>query len=624
MSIKKEPTFSLFIKFFLIILVSFFLLQSLIFLGLQKLIRQQEEERILRENKSIASLFADTLRTNYLSGAWSWKFFRKTMLSSDMLFWWVVRSDGTILMSNNENDWGRQIQGYRQKGITQVKDSIFRKTGERIKLIIEPIRISPEKIWSLYLGISLQPIETLDSYLINLYKISLLVFAFFSLFLAFFLSKYFTRPISSLTREIQDISQSLNFKKRVRIFSHDEIGILAQSFNHLLAELGKNYEALELSKKTVQASEKRFKSLLQSIGDGVFAIDNKKKIILFNGAAERITGWRSDEVLGKPCSEVFKMSNEKGDINICRTRCPIDQVFKTKKQVPLGDDVCLTTKSGEKVPVADSAAPVFNARGYLLGGIVVFRDVSKEKKIARMKTEFVSLASHQLRTPMTIIKWSAELLASKLKGKLKKDETKNLNQISRGIERLIALVNDLLNVSRLESGRLVYHKELIDFNGLVKSVINEYQLLIASKKMKVTFNREKALPKIEGDPLKIRQVIKALLENSLKYSHKRKKINIKTSIQGNQLLFEIKDEGVGIPLTQQDRIFTKFFRADNVREMDEMGTGLGLYLARGIIEAEGGRIWFESQENKGTTFYFTLPLKPQTKGQPLGSSAASV
>jgi signal transduction histidine kinase len=230
------------------------------------------------------------------------------------------------------------------------------------------------------------------------------------------------------------------------------------------------------------------------------------------------------------------------------------------------------------------------------------------KEVDRMKTEFISLASHQLRTPLAAIRWFIEMLLSGDIGEVKQEQREIIQNVYESNERMILLVNALLNISRIESGRIMIEPKKTDLKQIITSVLEEVQVRAQLKNIQPTLQFADDVPDVRVDPKLIHHVYVNLLTNAVKYTPPRGDIIISVSVQGDCIQSAVHDTGYGIPQEDQKRIFQKFFRARNIQQMETDGTGLGLYLAKMIVEASGGEIWFESKEGKGTSFFFTIPL----------------
>jgi len=247
-----------------------------------------------------------------------------------------------------------------------------------------------------------------------------------------------------------------------------------------------------------------------------------------------------------------------------------------------------------------------------IGTLVILHDITREKMIERMKTEFVSLSAHQLRTPLSAIKWTLRMLLDGDLGKITEEQREFLEKTYKSNERMINLINDLLNITRIEEGRYLYKPIFINIEPIIQSVLDAYKDEIKERKLKLNFIKPKEkLPEIKVDVEKIRLAIQNLLENAIRYTKAGGEMKISLKYLGDKIECSVSDTGVGIPEDQRARVFSKFFRGSNVIRLETEGSGLGLFITKNIIEAHGGRIWFESKEGEGTTFYFTLPLKKE-------------
>ncbi|MDP2864538.1 MAG: HAMP domain-containing sensor histidine kinase [bacterium] len=227
----------------------------------------------------------------------------------------------------------------------------------------------------------------------------------------------------------------------------------------------------------------------------------------------------------------------------------------------------------------------------------------------RMKSEFVSIVSHQLRSPLSNLKWVIELLMSGRISSVSEKQTEYFRILKENSERMKELVSDLLTVSRIEQGKLFFKKERISLQGLIEKVIKEVEIFSKASNVEISFDSEENLPKIIVDPDQIKLVIGNLLDNAIRYIKERGKAEIDLKKNNDNLYVEVKDNGVGIPKDDQKYIFQKFFRSGNIKRHRTDGSGLGLYIAKSIIEKSGGKMGFKSQEGIGSTFWFILPIK---------------
>lgn len=234
---------------------------------------------------------------------------------------------------------------------------------------------------------------------------------------------------------------------------------------------------------------------------------------------------------------------------------------------------------------------------------------TKKELLGTIQTDFINITSHQLRTPLSGMKWLLELIKEGDTRNLTKKQKDFINKIYNENERMIALVADLLEVSRLESGQFKLILQPTDITSVIRSLIREKKTVVQKKRLNVTFTTEQEpFPFVRTGPMKIKQAIGNIINNAILYTPEKGHILIDLKVQGNKVLCKVEDTGIGIPEDSQNRVFSKFFRGSNILQVQTTGTGLGLFITKAFIEASGGKIWFKSEENKGTTFYFTLPI----------------
>lgn len=250
----------------------------------------------------------------------------------------------------------------------------------------------------------------------------------------------------------------------------------------------------------------------------------------------------------------------------------------------------------------------------LIVGNIVIKMVEQMIRLNKMKSEFVSVASHQLRTPLSAIRWETELLLCKFrKSKIDAKQRASIENINILSNKMTRLINDLLDVARIDQGRLIIKKTSVNLVAIVNEAVDGSIAPLKEKTIEVVFNDTKKIPLVFGDPEKLKMVVENLLGNAIKYTTNHGKIEIKIIKKGDFAILSIKDNGVGIPSEQHGRVFDKFFRSDNIVKYQTEGTGLGLYIAKNIINQLGGEIWFDSVEGLGSIFSFSIPLHKKAK-----------
>jgi len=241
---------------------------------------------------------------------------------------------------------------------------------------------------------------------------------------------------------------------------------------------------------------------------------------------------------------------------------------------------------------------------------VITRNFERLAEISRLKTEFINIVSHQLRSPLTNLKWTVDFLELKEWDKESEKKEEYFSVVKENINRMMELIDDLLVVSRLEQETIPLIKKEVALDKMIEEMISQFKSFAEASNIKIEFHRQENLPKIFIDVSQMKLIIENLIDNAIRYTRGGGKVEIKLEKNGdNSIYFEIKDSGVGIPKEDQKYIFQKFFRAENAMKDQTRGTGLGLYMVKSIVEKSGGKIGFHSEEGKGTTFFFTLPIK---------------
>ncbi|HET7320197.1 MAG TPA: ATP-binding protein, partial [Candidatus Saccharimonadales bacterium] len=345
-------------------------------------------------------------------------------------------------------------------------------------------------------------------------------------------------------------------------------------------------------------------ALFSSIGDGAIATDEFGKITRINPTALRILGYTEKEMLGSwfP-KKIVALTENETPINLIDR--PITKAFLTGRTIT--QKTYYRKKNGQKIPVAVTVSPIM-LTNKPVGAIEVFRDITIEYEIDRMKSDFISLASHQLRTPLSAIKTYSHMLLDGYMGDINDAQRKSLRTILSAANRMNELISTLLNVTRIESGTITITPKTVNVEKIAEEVNKEHGLLASDKNISLSVERHSRQPcLVKTDTLILKEVLSNLISNGIKYTPEGGSVGVEIKPRRSDILIGVHDTGLGIPKYSQNNVFTKFFRAHNVVKQETSGTGLGLYLVKGLLESLGGKIWFESTEGKGTSFFFTLP-----------------
>jgi len=377
----------------------------------------------------------------------------------------------------------------------------------------------------------------------------------------------------------------------------------------------------EVVKRPFLEKEKRAafyaRSLIEASLDPLITISKEGKITDTNQAMVKVTGVPREKIIGTDFLNYFTDPQ--------KAREGYEKVFQQGFVVDYS--LTIQSKEGSLTDVLFNAALYKDEQGEVLGVFAAARDYTKIKKANELtelankelksldlaKDEFVSIASHQLRTPLTALKGYTGMLLDQDPGPINDKQREYLGEIKGANDRMIGLITALLNVSRVDLGVFIVEPKPINLEEVAKSVLSELKGNSDLKKMHITTDFEKDLPLLNADPKIIRMVFQNLLSNAVKYTPEEGTISVAIKKEGATILFSVADTGYGIPENVQQKIFTKMFRADNARTKDPNGTGLGLYIIKATIEQTGGKIWFESKENKGSTFYVSIPVEGMKK-----------
>lgn len=365
---------------------------------------------------------------------------------------------------------------------------------------------------------------------------------------------------------------------------------------------------LETAKTKIEQeiqNARKFQKAVDSSTEAVSITTPDGAIIYVNPAWTALNGYTDAEALGRN-HRMLKSEQTQPDVFAAMwEKITAGFAFRT-------EDITNKRKDGSTYHAELSIFPISEGAQTLFY-VSLCQDISQRKEVDKAKTEFVSLASHQLRTPLSAIRWYSEMLLSKYVGELNEKQRQYVKEIYQGNLRMVDLVNALLNVSRLDLGTFAIEPEEVNLVEICDSVLSELMPQITAKKQTLERIYTTAPQSYIADPKLIRIVFQNFLSNSVKYTQEGGYVVVEIGVRENSLYIRVSDNGYGIPKGQHGKIFEKLFRADNVRQKDTEGTGLGMYIVKAIVESSGGKIWFESEENKGTTFHVLMPLTGMPK-----------
>ncbi len=368
-------------------------------------------------------------------------------------------------------------------------------------------------------------------------------------------------------------------------------------------------------------------ALMSSIGEGVMVVDMSRRILLFNKAAQQLTGWDEASAQNIDYSLVLQLHTAK-DEDLTEATEPFTNAW-TKNESLVRDDLVMTSRSGRKVQLSLSVSPIADGDGNLTGAIALFRDISKEKEVERQKDEFVSTASHEMRTPVAAIEGYIALAMNPNVATVDDRAKKYLDKAHEAIGHLGELFRDLLSVAKAEEGGLNGKIEPVNIAELLRAAVEDMQFAAQKKNLTLALQTASSVGKaltpiyyVAANPERLREVVMNLIDNAVKYTPEG---GIKVSLSGDakEVKVAVSDTGGGIPAEDVPHLFQKFYRVDNTDTRTIGGTGLGLYLCRRVIELINGRIWVESKVGFGSSFIFSLPRLSEEAVQQMKAAAAN-
>lgn len=417
---------------------------------------------------------------------------------------------------------------------------------------------------------------------------------FLAVSLSIWLARSITRPLSDIALAAEQLAAGRRTLP-IRTNSRDEVGLLATTLNHMADEL--HTKIAELSEDRAQLL-----AMLTSMVEGVMVLDCRGHVLQVNPALERMFGVPRTDARGRPCADIFR-HQQLNDL--------VAAILATKTNQ---EDEIVLAPTGRCLHIQASVAG--GERENEACAILVFHDITELRRLENIRKDFVANVSHELRTPLTSIKGYVEAL---LDGAKEDPDSlaKFLDIILKQSDRLNLIIEDLLELSKIESGRVSFKEELLDVRTVVDRTVSMIQPIADKKGHRLVTVIDHHLPAIAGDEGRLVQVLTNLLDNAVKYTPEKGTITVAVHLVGEgtgtpgrrMLELSVTDTGIGIPEQDRPRVFERFYRVDKARSRELGGTGLGLAIVKHIVEGQGGHVWVEGAEPQGSRFVVRLPMK---------------
>ncbi|NEQ53388.1 MAG: response regulator [Leptolyngbya sp. SIO3F4] len=539
--------------------------------------------------------------------------------------WHLLNSDGVIFSGAKQAYLGQFVEDYYPglMDITQSERSgasVFINSQENNKqqlVSYAPVTLSsdlsPQSIRSL-IAVDTTVAFAPQYHLLNIFAIGTGLGAMAIGTIATFVANRAIRPIQHLTRVAQQVTQRSNFSLRAHVRGNDEVGLLADSLNQLISSVGQYTKELEQSQETleqrVQERTEQLNAIIDNLGDGLLVIDPAGIIVRCNPTLDKMFDFQEQTIVGQFCHEVF---NDDLAQLIIQNQTDPTQLLIT--------DVALPNEGIGQALVTAITSNTYDPLSYdNFGSIVLIRDVTAEKEVDQMKTDFIATVSHELRTPLTSILGFAKLIQKKFEETLMPAVNADTRKTQRAVrqvrdnlgiivsegERLTSLINDVLDISKIEAGKIEWNMESTAIVDIIEQAISATSVLTQTNGLETTRDIEAGLPEVVCDRNRLLQVLINLLSNATKFTHSGS-ITCRVRHQADELVVSIIDTGIGLSKDDLDKVFEKFKQVGKIMTDKPKGSGLGLPICKQIIEYHGGRIWAESELGQGSTFSFTLP-----------------
>ncbi|MBI5472544.1 MAG: HAMP domain-containing protein [Ignavibacteriae bacterium] len=418
------------------------------------------------------------------------------------------------------------------------------------------------------------------------------------------LTKVLIKPAEALTERVRQIGAG-QLDLKIDVLSDDEIGALSREFNKMTERLLR-FEQMNIDK--IISEKRKSETIVDSISDGIIVTDAQMRILHVNNIVAEVYGFIDTEAIGNPVSamirdeRVMSLIRSASQENGAASKPGAQELTAPLHYLQVDTDT-------KQIFFRPKVTQVFDSSGKLNAVVTILQDVTQFKELDRMKSDFIATLSHEFRTPLTSINMSVDILNQELLGPLNDRQKELISSTKEDAQRLTKLARELLQLSKLESGKQHFKNEELDVRALVDSTLKPLQIQFQEKSVVLRSSVSGTLPHLVADEQQLSWVITNLITNALKYTHAGGSVEVRVKQQQNNMLFEVEDTGQGIAPENLQRIFDKFVQVKGAFVATPGSVGLGLAIAKEIVEAYGGKIWVESVLGKGSTFSFLLPLQ---------------
>lgn len=499
----------------------------------------------------------------------------------------IIAPDGTVLGDTRENPLALENHFSRP----EVKDALAQGTGQSTRysqttgqsMMYLAVLISDQDnvVGIARVALPLNAIQTSLNGAITFISWSLTAAALLVILAAIIITRRITRPIRQITRAAEKIASG-QFDQTIDTYSNDELGRLSQAFNKMSANLKEMMS-------TISDEKSKLLAVLSTIADGVIMTDTGGNILLVNATSENLFNIQESRVIGKPLIEVV-------------LNYEIEEVLRKCLATKRRQYAQIDTTGGKFIRVI--AVPLKTDK--VSGALLLFQDLTELRNLQTMRREFLGNVSHELRTPLTAIKAIVETLQD---GAINDASIAQdfLNKVNIEVDNLTQMVNEIIELSRIETGKTTLNLVTVNLNLIIEEIIPRLSPQMERKPVALHLELAEELPPVQADKARLQQAITNLIHNAIKFTPSNGQITVKTGTQNQSVWVQVADTGIGISRKDLPHIFERFFKADKSRTAE--GSGLGLAITKHIVQAHGGEIWVRSEEGRGSTFSFSIPIK---------------